>query len=49
MKVINDLYHSLTRLRDERRNYRMIGGLPAHIAEDIGVCVDHDKRRAYRP
>lgn len=49
MKAINDLYHSLTRLREDRRNYRMVHDLPPHIANDIGICVDHDARRAYRP
>jgi hypothetical protein len=48
MKAINDLYESLARLREERRNYRIIGDLPHHIANDIGLHVDHDARRAYR-
>lgn len=49
MKAINDLYYSLTRLREERRHYRMVRDLPSHIAHDIGIRVDHDTRRAYRP
>lgn len=49
MQAINDLYQSLSRLREERRNYRMIKDLPNHIANDIGLRVDHDARRAFRP
>jgi len=48
MNAINELYDSLRRLREERRNYRMMGDIAPHIARDIGVFVDHDTRRAYR-
>lgn len=48
MKAINDLFRSLSRLREERHAYRMIRDLPSHIAHDIGLCVDYDARRAYR-
>jgi len=48
MKAINDLYDSLRRRREERRNYRLVGHLPSHVARDIGLFADHDERRAYR-
>lgn len=48
MKAINDLYHSLARLREERRHYHLVRDLPPHVANDIGVHVDHGARRAYR-
>ena len=49
MKVLNDLHEAIRKDRAQRRIYRALHDLSAHVLRDIGVEVDHDRRRGHRP